>query len=265
MPASAHLKVAAAALGASDASVPVIAPAARVAHAAVRRVLAADPVMAGLIEAAGPCRIGPGVLRNPFESLMHAIAHQQLNGTAATRILGRFTALFGGSDFPSPQQLLDADTPQLRAAGFSFAKIAALKDLAAKTLAGVVPAAAELALLPDLEIIERLTAVRGIGRWTVEMMLIFQLQRPDVLPVDDFGVRNGFRLAYRLRGLPLPRALAAYGERWKPYRSIAAWYLWRAVDLSRADRLPRCARPPRIAVRVLADKVAPAARRASKR
>ncbi|HEX4025083.1 MAG TPA: hypothetical protein VHX52_10340 [Steroidobacteraceae bacterium] len=218
-------------------------------HAAARRVLAADPVMAGLIEAVGPCRIDPGALRNPFESLVHAIAHQQLNGTAAGRILARFTALFGGSMFPSPQQLLDADASQLRAAGFSFAKIAALKDLAAKALAGVVPAAQELAALEDLAIIERLTAVRGIGRWTVEMMLIFQLQRPDVLPVDDFGVRNGFRLAYRLPDLPLPRALAAYGERWKPYRSFAAWYLWRAVELSRADRLPRCARPPRVAVR----------------
>ncbi|MGH8141856.1 MAG: DNA-3-methyladenine glycosylase family protein [Steroidobacteraceae bacterium] len=216
---------------------------------AAQRILAADPVMAALIEAAGPCRIDPGALRNPFESLVHAIAHQQLNGTAAGRILARFTALFDGVIFPSPQQLLEADAQQLRAAGFSFAKIAALKDLAAKTLAGVVPAALELANLEDLEIIERLTAVRGIGRWTVEMMLIFQLQRPDVLPVDDFGVRNGFRLAYRLRGMPLPRALATFGERWKPYRSMAAWYLWRAVDLARADRLPRCARPPRIAVR----------------
>ena len=219
-------------------------------RAAAYRVLRADPVMAGLIEAVGPCRIQWGTQRTPFEALMHAIAHQQLNGTAAGRILARFTALFGGTAFPSPQQLLDTDAQALRAAGFSFAKIAALKDLAAKALAGVVPAAVELAELEDLEIIERLTAVRGIGRWTVEMMLIFQLQRPDVLPVDDFGVRNGFRLAYRLPGMPLPRALAAYGERWKPYRSIAAWYLWRAVELSRADRLPRCPRPPRVAVSV---------------
>ncbi len=223
---------------------------------AAHRILAADPVMAALIEAVGPCRIEPGALRNPFEALVHAIAHQQLNGTAAGRILGRFIALFDGALFPSPQQLLDADAQQLRAVGFSFAKIAALKDLAAKTLAGVVPAAIELAALEDQVIIERLTAVRGIGRWTVEMMLMFQLQRPDVLPVDDFGVRNGFRLAYRLRGLPLPRALAAYGERWKPHRSMAAWYLWRAVDLARDDRLPRCARPPRIAVRALPGKAA---------
>jgi DNA-3-methyladenine glycosylase II len=219
-------------------------------RAAAYRVLRADPVMAGLIEAAGPCRIAHEPQRTPFEALMHAIAHQQLNGTAAGRILARFTALFGDTAFPSPQQLLDTDAQALRAAGFSFAKIAALKDLAAKALAGVVPAAVQLAELEDLAIIERLTTVRGIGRWTVEMLLIFQLQRPDVLPVDDFGVRNGFRLAYRLAGMPLPRALAAYGERWKPYRSIAAWYLWRAVELSRAERLPRCRRPPRVAVRV---------------
>ena len=124
----------------------------------------------------------------------------------------------------------------------------ALKDLAAKTIGGTVPARAELDTLSDQQIIERLTEVRGIGRWTVEMMLMFQLQRPDVLPVDDFGVRNGFRLAYRLRGMPKARALAQFGERWKPYRSLAAWYLWRANDLARRKLLPRATRPPRIAL-----------------
>ncbi len=127
--------------------------------------------------------------------------------------------------------IVDASTASLRAAGFSFAKVAALKDLAAKTLEAVVPHRAALESLPDDAIIERLTAVRGIGRWTVEMLLMFQLGRPDVLPVDDFGVRTGFRLAYGLREMPQPQALSAWGERWRPYRSAAAWYLWRAVEL----------------------------------
>lgn len=232
-------------------------------HGAAHEVLRTDAVMAALIEAAGPYALKPSRLRSPFESLVRAIAHQQLNGIAAERILARFTALFGG-ELPSPQQLLAADVAQLRAVGFSGAKVAALQDLAAKTLAGVVPALPDLHALADLAIIERLTEVRGVGRWTVEMMLIFQLERPDVLPIHDFGVRNGFRLAYRLPELPLPLALARYGERWKPYRSVAAWYLWRAVELSRNGLLPRCRRPPRIAVRKPAAKVARVAKAATK-
>ena len=225
-----------------------------------RTILLADTVMGRLIQAAGPYRLTPRLEREPFESLARAIAHQQLNGTAAERILGRFAALAGGASasavsFPPPAQVLAASPERLRAVGFSFAKIAALKDLAAKTLAGVVPAGATLHTLADEDIIERLTAVRGIGRWTVEMMLIFQLGRPDVLPVDDFGVRNGFRLAYGLAGMPRPRALAEFGERWRPHRTMAAWYLWRAVELSRNERLPpRRGRPPRVAIQVLARK-----------
>jgi DNA-3-methyladenine glycosylase II len=210
------------------------------------RVLKADPVMAALIGAAGPCRIQSHPERGPFEALARAIAHQQLHGIAAGRILARFCALFTDAPFPAPQQVLAASDQQLRAVGFSRAKVAALKDLAAKTIAAVVPGAAEIAQLSDAELIERICSVRGIGRWTVEMLLIFQLQRPDVLPVDDFGVRSGFRLAYGLKALPTPRALAEFGERWKPYRSTAAWYLWRAVDLARAQRLPPCPRPPRL-------------------
>jgi DNA-3-methyladenine glycosylase II len=126
---------------------------------------------------------------------------------------------------------------QLRAAGLSFAKIAALKDLAAKTIDGTVPDHETLATLSNEEIIERLTQVRGIGRWTVEMMLMFQLGRPDILPVDDFGVRAGFRFAYGLRKMPKPKALALFGERWAPHRSTAAGYMWRAVELKRAGKL----------------------------
>ena len=217
-------------------------------HRAAHRILKSDPVMAALIAAAGPCRLRTRELLEPFEGLSRAIAHQQLNGVAAQRILGRFVALFGAAKFPAPQQVLEAPDAQLRGVGFSHAKIAALKDLARKTLEGTVPPASELALLGDLEIIERISSVRGIGRWTVEMMLMFQLERRDVLPVDDFGVRTGFRLAYGLKGMPTPRALAQFGERWKPWRSVAAWYLWRAVELARDGRLAPCALPPRVAL-----------------
>ena len=217
-------------------------------HRHAHRILKADPVMAALIQAAGPCRLQSRAQHEPFEALARAIAHQQLHGAAAESILARFVALFDSPDFPSPQQLLALPDRQVRAVGFSAAKTAALKDLATKTLEGVVPPRAELASLSDLEIIERISRVRGIGRWTVEMMLMFQLKRRDVLPVDDFGVRNGFRLAYGLKAMPTPRALAQFGERWQPYRSIAAWYLWRAVELARDGRLSPCTRPPRIAL-----------------
>jgi DNA-3-methyladenine glycosylase II len=231
-------------------------------HRRAHRILKTDPVMAALIKAAGPCRLESRAQHAPFEALARAIAHQQLHGVAAARILARFVDLFEPPGFPLPHQVLAARDDELRAVGFSFAKVAALKDLAAKTIEGIVPAPAELECLSDLEIIERLCAVRGIGRWTVEMMLMFQLKRPDVLPVDDYGVRNGFRLAYGLKAMPTPRALAQFGERWKPYRSAAAWYLWRAVDLSRVDRLPRCASPPRIAMVKAAKARRPLARRA---
>ncbi len=211
----------------------------------------ADPVIARLLAQAGPSQIievdHPRRKRSPFESLTRAIANQQLNGKVAQRILDRLVALYGdGGAFPTPQQLLATPDEKLRAVGFSYAKIAALKDLAAKTVSGVVPTESELALLSDDEIVTRLTAVRGIGRWTVEMLLIFQLGRPDVLPVDDFGVRNGFRLAYGLKGMPRTKALLAYGERWRPHRSQAAWYLWRAVDLHKDAKLPKPGRAPRI-------------------
>jgi len=204
--------------------------------------------MARLIAAAGPCTLQPRPERSPFEALARAIAHQQLNGTAAERILGRFTALYAPASFPAPAQLQATADSALRASGFSHAKIRALRDLADKVLAGVVPPTPELCELADDAIVERLTQVRGIGRWTVEMLLISQLGRADVLPVDDFGVRNGFRLAYGLKGMPTPRALAGFGARWAPHRSCATWYLWRAVDLSRLDQLPRPGRAPRLAL-----------------
>jgi DNA-3-methyladenine glycosylase II len=213
-----------------------------------RALAARDPVMARLIAAAGPCTMNAQLENTPFESLASSIAHQQLNGVVARRILQRFVALYAPATFPEPAALLATEDAALRAVGFSFSKIRALRDLAEKTQAGVVPESAELHELEDEHIVERLTQVRGIGPWTVHMMLMGQLGRPDVLPIDDFGVRNGFRLAYGLKGLPTPRALAEFGARWRPHCSMAAWYLWRAVDLSREGKLPRAGRPPRMAI-----------------
>lgn len=196
----------------------------------LRHLAAADPVMRRIIRQHGACELKPETRRSPFQSLVQAIAHQQLNGTAANTILTRFKKLFPGRRFPRAADLAGVTDAQIRACGFSFAKIRAIRDLAEKTLSGVVPAAREIAKLTDEEIILRLTAVRGVGRWTVEMLLIFQLGREDVLPVDDFGVRTGFGHAYRKGKMPKPRELLAHGEKWRPHRTTAAWYLWRAAD-----------------------------------
>lgn len=186
--------------------------------------------MRGLIRKHGPCTLVPKEQRSPFESLVRAVANQQLNGTAAQTILGRFQGLFPRKRFPSAKQLATVSDDAMRACGFSWAKIAAIRDIASKTLDGTVPGAKAMRELPDAEIIERLVQVRGVGRWTVEMLLIFQLGRPDVLPADDFGVRNGFRLAFDLDEMPKPKEVLAYGERWRPHATTAAWYLWRAAD-----------------------------------
>jgi DNA-3-methyladenine glycosylase II len=214
-----------------------------------RALAARCSVMAGLIEAAGPCSWELRGDLPPFETLARAIAHQQLNGTAAERIFSRFKALYAPASFPEPSALAATPDATLRATGLSFAKIRALRDLADKVGSGVVPTTEQLHTLDDSTIVERITQVRGIGRWTVEMLLMFQLGRPDVLPVDDFGVCNGFRLAFGLKGMPRPRALAEFGERWAPHRSLAAWYLWRAVELARDKKLPRVGRAPRVAIR----------------
>jgi len=198
--------------------------------AALKHLAAADPVMRRLIRHTGACGLKPETRRSPFQSLVQAVAHQQLNGTAAGTILARFKKLFPGRRFPRPEDLAAVTDEQLRACGFSFAKIKALRDIAEKTLSGVVPSARQIVKLTDDEIVARLTEVRGVGRWTVEMLLIFQLGRPDVLPADDFGVRTGFRAAYGRAALPKPRELLAFGECWKPHRTTAAWYLWRAAD-----------------------------------
>jgi len=195
-----------------------------------------DPVMKRVIGEVGPYALLPRVKRSPFESLARAIAYQQLHDKAAESILKRFIALFPGRRFPRPADLLAVAPEIIRSTGFSRAKIAALHDLAAKAMDGTVPTTAVIQRLDDDAIVERLIAVRGVGRWTVEMLLIFQLGRPDVLPVDDFGVRNGFRIAYKRRAMPTPKELMRYGERWRPYRTAAAWYLWRAADRAKAVR-----------------------------
>ena len=201
--------------------------------AAIVHLSNVDPVMRKLLEAVGPCTLTPRVGCSPFESLVRAIAYQQLHDKAAASILKRLVALFPGRRFPGPVDILATHWRIMRGAGFSRAKIAALKDLAAKALNGTVPTNREIKRLDDEAIVQRLLVVRGIGRWTAEMLLIFHLGRPDVLPVDDFGVRNGFRIAYGRRALPTPKAMLRYGERWKPYRTVASWYLWRAADGAR--------------------------------
>ena len=187
-------------------------------------------MMRRVISEVGPFTLKPRVRRSPFESLARAIAYQQLHDKAAESILRRFVTLCPSQRFPTPSELLAIAPHAIRRAGFSQAKVAALRDLAEKTLDGTVPTTRVVRTLDNDAIMERLTEVRGIGRWTVEMLLIFQLGRPDVLPVDDFGIRNGFRIAYGLRKTPTPKEVLRYGERWKPHRTAAAWYLWRIAD-----------------------------------
>lgn len=166
--------------------------------------------------------------RDPFRALVRAVVFQQLSGKAAATIHGRLLALFAGKAHPDPDDLLTAPPEVLRSAGLSRQKVAALKDIAEKTIDGVIPPARALARMRDEEIIERLTAARGVGRWTVDMYLIFSLARPDVLPIDDLGVRKGAEKLYRREFTP--KTLAVYGARWAPWRSAAAWHLWRVLD-----------------------------------
>ena len=166
----------------------------------------------------------------PFAALTSSICHQQLNGKAAMTILGRLKDRVGKGDWPTPHQVKAARMTSLRACGLSRAKSLALKDLAAKVLDGTVPSAKELHRLDEATIVERLTQVRGVGRWTAEMLLMFSLGRLDVLPVSDFGVRRGFTVLHRKKVMVTEKQLLAHGEKWRPYRSVAAWYLWRVLD-----------------------------------
>jgi DNA-3-methyladenine glycosylase II len=174
--------------------------------------------------------------RDPYRVLVRAVTFQQLSGKAAATIHGRLLALFAEKEHPDPEDILAAEDETLRSAGLSRQKIAAIRDISRKRLEGVIPEARALSHLSDEEIIERLTAARGVGRWTVEMYLMFTLGRPVVLPVDDLGVRKGAEKLYR-RSFTA-KELAAYGQRWAPYRSAAAWHLWRIADTLTPDRSP---------------------------
>jgi DNA-3-methyladenine glycosylase II len=200
-------------------------------HAKAHRHLSAsDPRMAVLIARSRRYEIAPSSSLRPFDALAESIAYQQLSGKAAATIWGRVRALFPKRKFLDPKLVLKTPDKKLRGAGLSGSKVAALKDLAAKTLDGTVPSARALAKMTDEEIVERLVQVRGIGRWTVEMLLLFDLGRPDVWPVHDYGVQKGFAKTFGKRKLPKPKQLLKLGEKWKPYRSAAAWYFWRALD-----------------------------------
>ncbi len=206
--------------------------------------LSKDPVMRRLIRRIGPCTLVVH-RRSPYEALVRAVTHQQLNGRAAETILGRVIACCDDGRFPAPATVLAVRPTTLRRAGLSRAKALAIKDIARHAAAGKVPTRRAAVLMSDEEIIERLTAIRGVGRWTVEMLLMFTFGRPDVLPVDDFGVRDGYRAAFGLAAPPSVNALREYGERWKPYRSTAAWYLWRAADEARLARRRATLQPAR--------------------
>jgi DNA-3-methyladenine glycosylase II len=213
---------------------------------AVAALCAADVKLARLIERVGPCTLRIAGQQSPFEALTESIIYQQLNGKAAATIHARMIASFGEvcglGVHPEPQHLLDCPTPQLRAAGLSHNKTLALRDLAAKTLDGTVPTLATIRRMSDDAIIEHLTQVRGIGKWTVEMMLMFRLGRPNVLPTSDYGIRKGFALTYEGLNpetkvtpglLARPDAIERRAKKWAPWCSVASWYMWRACDLAK--------------------------------
>src|SRR3954462_11219151 len=200
---------------------------------AERYLAQSDPRFAALIARARPFEPRASVLARPFDALAESIAYQQLNGKAAATIWGRVRALYPKTKWLDPAKVVVTPDEKLRGAGLSRSKAAAIKDLAAKTIDGTVPSGRALLRMSDDEIIARLTQVRGIGRWTVEMLLLFDLGRPDVWPVADYGVQKGFAKTFRKRKLPTAKQLMKQGEKWRPYRFVAAWYFWRALDDNR--------------------------------
>src|SRR5438874_7761751 len=195
-----------------------------------QHLAATHPRLAALIARSRRYDIAPSLSIRPFDALAESLAYQQLSGKAAATIWSRVRALYPRRKYLDPRIVLETLDESFRGAGLSGNKIAALKDLAAKTLDGTVPSVRALARMTDEEIIARLITVRGIGRWTVEMLLLFDLARPDIWPVHDYGVRKGFAKTFGRRKLPTPKQLMKFGEKWRPYRSVAAWYFWRALD-----------------------------------
>ncbi len=198
--------------------------------AAMNHLTARDEKLAELITNTLPFQMDADPLQSPYEALLESIAYQSISGKAAATIFGRIKSLSGNGRAPSPEKMLKLRKPALRKAGLSGAKILAMKDLAQKTLDGVVPTLGQAEKLSDDELVKRLVSVRGIGAWTVEMFLIFRLGRPDVLPIHDLGVRKGWSITYGKKHMPKPKELLAFGERWRPYRTIASWYMWRACQ-----------------------------------
>jgi 3-methyladenine DNA glycosylase/8-oxoguanine DNA glycosylase len=198
---------------------------------ACRHLADSDPLLGALIARVGAYRLRPPPTQSLFAAVARAIVYQQLSGTAAATILGRVRAIYAPKRFPTPRDILTTPPERLRAAGLSTAKTAALRDLAAKSLDGTVPTMRQARLLGDEEVIERLVQVRGVGRWTAEMLLMFRLGRADVLPVSDLGIRKGFSLTFGTRRLPAAVTIERRAQRWRPYRSVACWYLWRALEL----------------------------------
>jgi 3-methyladenine DNA glycosylase/8-oxoguanine DNA glycosylase len=201
---------------------------------ALRHLRRADPELASLIKAVGAFRLEVNAAHDTFTALAEAIIYQQLSPRAAATIHNRFCALFGELAVPSPTLALALSEEQLRSPGLSRAKAMAIKDLAARTLAGEVPTVEQSHALDDEELVQRLSAVRGIGRWTAEMFLMFRLGRPDVLPLGDYGLRRGFGAAFGLGRVATPAEVEQRGQKWRPYRSVASWYLWRAVEAAPA-------------------------------
>lgn len=194
---------------------------------AERHLAALDADWARLVADVGPCEHLPRPAIEPYQELIRAIAHQQLHAKAADAILARFRELYPEGRFPKPEQVLATPSQALRACGFSARKIETLRAIAEGALTGLVPGREAAAGMSDDELIARLTGIRGIGRWTVEMLLIFAFARMDILPVDDFGVREGYKRLKGLEKAPTPKTLAAIGQAWSPYRTVASWYLWR--------------------------------------
>src|SRR5467141_1221129 len=189
-----------------------------------------DEHLKHLVEETTPFQLKIEAAQSPYETLVEAIAYQSISGKAAATIYGRVKALSATGRAPTPQEMLKLRKPVLRKAGLSGAKILAMKDLAQKTLDGVVPTLEQAEKLTDEELVERLVSVRGIGAWTVEMFLIFRLGRPDILPIPDLGVKKGWAITYGKKHMPKPKELLAFGERWRPYRTVASWYMWRACQ-----------------------------------
>jgi DNA-3-methyladenine glycosylase II len=208
-----------------------------------RHLAGRDELLALLMEETPPFAIDMAATESPYEALLESIAYQSISGKAAATIYARIIALGSDSRPPTPEQMVKLRTSALRKAGLSGAKAAAMKDLAQKTIDGVVPSLEQALQLSDEELVERLICVRGIGAWTVEMFLIFRLGRPDVLPIHDLGVKKGWAITYGKRRMPKPKALLAFGERWRPYRTVASWYMWRAFERAGNAAGRKIARP----------------------